>query len=69
MRPLVKALQGRLMEVYLGFSRIDEVASSYAEIRSEVDTWFQRIYANVQALADLVGSTEQFPRVTSTQRN
>lgn len=69
MRPLLKALQGRLVEVYLGFSRIDEVASSYAEIRSEVDTWFQRIYANVQALADLIGSTEQFPRVTSTQRN
>lgn len=37
MRPLVKALQGRLVEVYLCFSRVDEVASCYADIRSEVD--------------------------------
>lgn len=69
MRPLVKALQGRLVEVYLCFSRVDEVASCYADIRSEVDMWFKNMYVKVQALAALVGSAEQFPRVCSRQRN
>ena len=37
MRPLVTALQGRLVEVYFGFQKIEEVINCYAEIRSAID--------------------------------
>ena len=34
MRALVTALQGRLVEVYFGFQKIEEVISSYTDIRN-----------------------------------
>jgi len=39
-RPLVSALQGRLVEVYFGFKNVEEVMNSYSDIRSGIDTWF-----------------------------
>ena len=69
MRPLVTALQGRLVEVYFGFQKIEEVIKSYAEIRSAIDSWFQRMYQKAVTLSELVGSTEERPRVCGRQRN
>ena len=43
MRPLVSSLQGKLMEIYLDFKKIDQVIESYQIIRD--DTWFNRMYA------------------------
>ena len=47
MRPLVSALQGRLVEVYFGFKKVEEVMNSYTDIRSGIDTWFERLRTNV----------------------
>ena len=69
MRPLVCALQGELMEVYFGFQKIEEVICCYQEIRSEINARFQLMYEKVKTLAEMVGSTEQRPRVCSRQRN
>ena len=63
MRPLVSALQGRLLEVYFGFKNVEEVMNSYTDIRSGVDTWFERSYSKVLRLSELVGSAEERPRV------
>ena len=46
MRPLVSALQGRLEEVYFGFKKV-KVMNSYTDIRSGIDTWFERLRTNV----------------------
>ena len=43
MRPVVSSLQGRLVEFYFGFSKIDQVIDMYAEIRKEIDTWYHRM--------------------------
>ena len=43
MRALVSALQGRLVEVYFGFKKVEEVMNSYTDIRSGIDTWFERL--------------------------
>lgn len=67
MRPLVTALQGRLVEVYFGFQKIKEVVSSYTDVRNEIDSWSQRVYAKAITLSELVGSTELRPRVCSRQ--
>ena len=40
MRPLVSALQGRLVEVCFGFKKVEEVLNSYTDIRSGIDKWF-----------------------------
>ena len=69
MRPLVTALQGRLVEVYFGFQKIEEVISSYTEIRKAIDSWFQRMYVKAVTLAQLVGLTEGRLRVCSRQRH
>ena len=69
MRPLVTALQGRLVEVYLGFQKIKEVISSYTEIREVIDSWFKRVYVKAVTLAQLVGSTEGRPHVCSNREN
>ena len=69
MRPLVSSFQGRLVEVYFGFWKIDQVIKMYAEIRKEIDTWYHRMYNKVLALANVVSSAETFPRVCSRQRH
>ena len=63
MRPLVSALQGRLVEVYFGFNKVEEVMNSYTDIRSGIDKWFERLYTKVLRLSELVGSAEERPRV------
>lgn len=69
MRPLVTVLQGRLVEVYFGFQKVEVVIKSYAEmIRSAIDSWFQRMYQKAVTLSELVGSTEERPRVCSRQK-
>ena len=60
MRPLVTALQGRLVKVYFGFQKIEEVIGSYTEILNAIDLWFQRMYQNW---------AEKRPRFCSRQRN
>ena len=62
-RPLVSALQGRLVKVYFGFKNEEEVMNPYTVIRSGMNTWFERLYTNVQRLLELVGSAEERPRV------
>ena len=49
--------------------RIDQVTSSYAGIRKEIDTWFKHMYDRVLALAQVVGSAETFPRICSRQQH
>ena len=41
-RPLVSSLQGELMEIYLGFKKIDQVIESYQLIRDDIDSWFNQ---------------------------
>ena len=36
-RPLVRALQSRLVEVYFTFKKVEEVMNSYTDIRSGID--------------------------------
>jgi hypothetical protein len=36
MRPLVSSLQGRLVEVYFGFKKIEDVINFYNDIRNEI---------------------------------
>ena len=69
MQPLVSSLQGRYVEVYLGFQKIEEVNSNYADIRNEIDAWFARLYEKILSLARTIGSNEQRPRVCQRQRN
>ena len=63
MGPLVSALQDRLVEVYFGFKKVVEVMNSYTDIRSGIDTWFERLYKKVLRLSELAGSAEERPRV------
>lgn len=63
MRPLVSALQSRLVEVYFSFKKVEEVMSSYTDIRIGIDKWFERLYTKVLRLSELVGSAEERPRV------
>ena len=37
--------------------------NSYTDIRSGIATWFERLYTNVLRLSELVGSSEERPRV------
>ena len=57
------ALQGRLVEVYFGFKKVEEVMNSYTDIRSGIDTWLERLYTKVLRLSELVGSAEERPHV------
>lgn len=43
MRPLVTALQGRLVEVYFGFQKIEEIIKCYTDIHNVIDAWFQHV--------------------------
>ena len=45
------------------------MTSSYAWIRIENDIWFKRMFVKVLPLAQVVGSTETFPRIYSRQRH
>ena len=69
MRPLISALQGELMEVYLGFQKTDQVIKSYQDLRADIEPWFMRMYEKTLNLAALFGSNEQWPRICSRQRN
>ena len=62
MRPLVSALQDRLVEVYFGFKKVEEM-NSYTGIRSGIDTRFESLYTKVLRLSELVGSAEERPCV------
>ena len=52
MCPLVSSLQGELIEIYLGFEKIDQAIESYQLIRDDIDSWFNRMYAKVLKLAE-----------------
>jgi hypothetical protein len=69
MRPLVSSLQGRHVEVYFGYNKIEDVTSFYNDIRSEIDLWFLRMYQKVLNLCELVQYTEERPRLCSRQMN
>ena len=63
MRPLVSALHDRLVEIYFGFKKVEELMNSYTDIQSGTDTWFESLYTKVLRLSGLVGSAEERPRV------
>lgn len=69
MWPPVSPLQACLVEVYLGFKKIDDVKNFYNGIRSELDPWFECIYEKVLKLSVLVQSNEERPCVSSRQQN
>ena len=69
MQPLVSALHGEHMDIYLAFQKIDIVTNSYSDIRLKIDSWFERMYVKALHLAELIGATEERPRVCSRQRN
>lgn len=69
MRALVTALQGRLVEVYFGLQKIEGIIKCYTEIRNAIDAWFQRMYQKALSLSELVGGSEERPRICSRQRN
>ena len=62
-RPIAECLQGRLQEVYFGFTKIDEVKQHYKNIREKVDIEHSRIYRKGVDLAISIGSQEAMPRV------
>ena len=62
MRPLVSSLQGRLVEVYTGFQKIEDIITFCSEIRSKIDSWFLRMYEKVLSLSRLIQSNEERPR-------
>ena len=68
MRPLLSSLQGELMEIYLGFKKIDQVIESYQLICDDIDSWFNHMYAKVLRLTENI-SQEQCPRICRMQRN
>ena len=63
MRPLVSALQGRLVEVYFGFKKVEEVMNPCTDIWSGIDTRFERLHTKVLRLSELAGSAEERPRI------
>lgn len=69
MRPLVTARQGRLVEVYFGFQKIEEIIKCYTNIHNVINAWFQRMYQKAISLSELVGGSEEHPPVCSRQRN
>ena len=54
MRPIVTSLQGRLIDVYFGYKKIEDVTNHYSGIRADIDAWFARMYTKVLSLAELV---------------
>lgn len=69
MRPTVTSLQGRLIDVYFGYKKIEDVTKHYSGIRADMDAWFARMYTKVLSLAELVQSTEERPRACNRQQN
>lgn len=63
MRPLVTTLQGKLVEVYFGFQKIQEIIKCYTEIHNAIDAWFQRMYQKALSLPELVGGSGERPHV------
>ena len=66
---IVNELYLAFIEVYFGFQKIEEAIFSCQEIHNEINSRFQHMYEKVKTLADMVGSTEQCPRVCSRQKN
>ena len=69
MRPIVTSLQGRLVDVYFGYKKIEDVTNHYSGIRADIDAWFARMYTKVLSLAELVQSTGERPRACNRQQN
>lgn len=69
MRPIVTSLQGRLIDVYFGYKKIEDVTNHYSGIRADIDAWFARMYTKVLSLAELVQSAEERPRACNRQQN
>ena len=69
MRPIVTSLQGRLIDAYFGYKKIEDVTNHYSGIRADIDAWFARMYTKVLSLAELVQSTEERPRACNRQQN
>ena len=68
MGPLITAMQGRLVEVHLGFKKIERVIKSCTEIRNAICSWFQFTMKAV-SLSEVLGGAEERPHVCSRQRN
>ena len=68
MRPIVTSLQGRLIDVYFGYKKMEDVNNHYSGIRADIDAWFARMYTKVLNLAELVQSTEERPRACNTAK-
>ena len=68
MGPLITTMPGRLVEVHLGFKKIERVIKSYTEIRNAIGSWFQFTMKAV-SLSEVVGGAEERPHVCSRQRN
>ena len=67
MRPLLSALQGRLIEVFFGFQKVEELMHNFADIRQHIDTWFELMYNKAFCLSKIVGSEEERPRINARQ--
>ena len=68
-RPIVTSLQGRLIDVYFGYKKIEDVTNHYSGIRADIDAWFARMYTKGLSLAELVQSTEERPPACNRQQN
>ena len=70
MRPLATAPQGRHVEVFFGFQKIEEAISSYTGRDTQSDLFLVSTYVREScSLAQRVGSAEGRPRVCSRQRH
>ena len=69
-RPLVTAPQGRHVEVFFSFQKIEEVISSYTGRDKQSDLLLVLTYVRESCfVVQLVGSMEGRPRVYSRQRH
>ena len=69
-RPLVTAPQGRHVEVFFSFQKIEEVISSYTGRDKQSDLLLVLTYVRESCfVVQLVGSMEGRPRVNSRQRH
>ena len=66
MGPLITAMQERLVEVHLGFKKIERLIKSYTEIRNAICSWFQFTMKAV-SLSEVLGGAEERPHVSTLQ--
>ena len=69
MRPIVTSLQGRLIDVYFGYKKIEDVTNHYSGICADINASFARMYTKVLSLAELVQSTEERLCACNIQQN